>query len=104
MKLSILICTIFFSVLWALNPKYNYETYVYVEQWYGSGFRDSAVFIISTMDSAKIETRYDSPSRVFPTGGFYIESSGNFTRKSERAYLNPAVVRVYPYLVFSVKK
>ena len=104
MKLSILICTLFFALLWSLTPKYNYYTYVYVEQWYGSGFRDSAVFIISTIDSAKINTAYVSPSRSFPTGGFYIESGGDFTSKSERAYLNPAVVRVYPYLVFSVKK
>ncbi len=104
MKISILICSLFFALLWALSPKYKHDTYIYVEQWYGSGFRDSAVFVISTIDSAKFKIAYESPDRSFPTGGFYLESQGDFTQKNERAYLNHAVVRVYPYLVFSTRK
>jgi hypothetical protein len=81
----------------------KYTTYVQFKQTYASGFSDSATAVIDTKDSAIFSILYHSPERQFPTGAYFICCKSADVR-ANRFYLNPSVIRVTPYRVFSVKK
>jgi hypothetical protein len=81
----------------------KYTTYIQFKQTYASGFSDSATAVIDTRDSAIFSISYHSPERLFPTGAYYLCCKSGDVR-ADRFYLNPSVIRVTAYRVFSVKK
>ena len=81
----------------------NFNTYVCFRQVYSSGFSDSATAVVETRDSIGFNILYHSPERKFPTGAYYIVCSHSDI-PHRRFYLNPSVVKVVPYCVFSARK
>mgnify|MGYP003473665368 CR=1 FL=1 len=81
----------------------KFDTYVYFRQTYATGFQDSALAVIPTIDSAKITVFYESPQRQFPTGAWCIAYMVG-SNSHYRYYAQPSVVKITPYLVFSTRK
>ena len=100
MKLAIFCTVIFALCIYFLCPSRDYVTTIRFKQTFSSGYSDSSVAVINTVDSAKFKICYHSPEKYFPTGSFYI-ANDEADAPTSRHYILPQVIKVEPYFVSS---